>query len=444
MNTALYRTICHWLRDLIRGTQWEGHVFAVGGCCRDEILGRDIKDVDLAVDLPNGGVELATWLHNRRLTVGRPIYFEKYGTAKLRLKAFPDDEIELVQTRREKYTDRTTRNPEVVSGSLQDDCFRRDFTVNTLYHDISADKMIDLTGRGIADIREGVLRTPSDPDETFDDDPVRILRCIRFAARFGWKIDPAVRDALYRNIDRLSIVSRERCRAELTKMLTGPDPHAALEMLADTGGAPYVLPLLAEAVPRKGAEEKVPGLWHHAVDSVEAMKDDSAPLRLAAFLHDIGKLRTRVKERNGSVRYPRHALIGADMAQKALRSMKFEPETYLETAFLIRNHDATEDWGPTAEDMTDRQLRALQEKCGSPERLERLLTLIEAIGSAPATQTARIRVRSAELQEEGSDKFSREAPPSPGEAPAGHRRGGRRRRQARTRREKRGGNMRNF
>lgn len=414
MNTALYHQICHRLRELIKDTPWEGHVYAVGGCCRDEILGRDIKDVDLAVDLPNGGIEFAHWLHNRRLTVGRPIYFEKYGTARLVLKAFPHDEIELVQTRREKYTDRTTRNPEVVSGTLRDDCFRRDFTVNTLYHDISRDETIDLTGRGIADIREGVLRTPDDPEVTFDDDPVRILRCIRFAARFGWRIEEHTLRALYNNVSRLSIVSRERCRGELSKMLTDPNPAAALRLLADSGAAPYLLPLIGEMLPRENQPERVPGLWHHSVDSVEALAstgEEDTAMRVAAFLHDIGKLRTRVKDKNGTVRYPRHELIGADMVHKALRGLKFEPDTLKEICFLIRHHAATEEWGDRAEDMTDRKLRALQTTCASPQRLERLLKIITAIGSAPATQTERIRVRSAELQEEGSDGFSREAGP---------------------------------
>ncbi|MDE7159986.1 MAG: HD domain-containing protein [Muribaculaceae bacterium] len=415
MNTALYHRICQWLRDLIKDTPWEGHVFAVGGCCRDALMGREIKDVDLAVDLPNGGVEFARWLHTRRLTAGRPIYFEKYGTARLVLKAFPHDEIELVQTRKEKYTDRTSRNPEVVSGTLRDDCFRRDFTVNTLYHDISRDETIDLTGRGAEDIRAGILRTPDDPDVTFDDDPVRILRCIRFAARFGWTIEESTLRALYNNVDRLSIVSRERCRGELGKMLTDPDPAEALRLLADTGAIRYLLPLLAEMAPSKDHPEKVPGLWHHSVDSVAAvaaMGEDSTELRMAAFLHDIGKLRTRVKDRKGTVRYPRHELIGGEMVHKALRGLKFEHEPLKEICFLIRHHADTEEWGDMAEDMTDRRLRALQNTCASPQRLERLLKLITAIGSAPATQTARIRVRSAELQDEGSDAFSREAAPA--------------------------------
>lgn len=411
MNTELYHRICKWLAKLVKGTPWEGHIFAVGGCCRDEILGLDIKDVDLAVDLPNGGIEFASWLHNRRLTVERPIYFDKYGTAKLRLKAFPDDEIELVQTRREKYTDRTSRNPEVVSGTLRDDCFRRDFTVNTLYRDISRDETVDLTGCGVEDIRRGVLRTPSDPEETFDDDPVRILRCLRFAARFGWEIEEGTMRALLGNIPRLEIVSRERCRGELLKMLTGPDPRRALSLLAETGAARYLLPMLDEIVPKEGRPEKVPGLWHHLVDSVSAVETDDPALRVAAFLHDVGKLRTAVRERNGSVRYPRHELIGSDMVHKALRSLKFEPPLLGEISFLIRHHDATEEWGPDAEDMTDRSLRKLQAVCASPTRFDRLMTLIAAIGSAPESQTRRIRVRSAELQAEGSDGFSREPIP---------------------------------
>ena len=134
-------------------------------------MGYEIKDLDLAIDLPNGGVKFARWLQKKRLTIGHPIYFLKFGTAKLRLRRFPDDEIEMVQTRREQYTKETSRCPEVCFGSIEDDCYRRDFTVNSLYYDITRRKMVDITGLGIPDMQAGLLRTPLDPDATFNDDP---------------------------------------------------------------------------------------------------------------------------------------------------------------------------------------------------------------------------------------------------------------------------------
>lgn len=110
MTTELYIEIRHYLRILIRDTEWEGHLFAVGGCCRDELMALPIKDVDLTVDLPCGGIRFAEWLHANGLTLHEPVAYPNYGTAMLRLKAFPDDELELVQTRKEKYTDHNRRN----------------------------------------------------------------------------------------------------------------------------------------------------------------------------------------------------------------------------------------------------------------------------------------------------------------------------------------------
>ena len=292
MNTHLYNEICRYLRETVENTEWEGHIYAVGGCIRDEILGREIKDVDIAVDIPGGGVGFARWLHRRRHTLGRPIYFEKYGTAKLVLKRFPHDEIETVQTRAEKYTKATSRCPEVVAGTIEDDCYRRDFTVNTLYKNLATGEILDITGRGIPDIQEGILRTPMNPEITFDDDPVRILRCLRFAARFGWKIEPEVMTALNNNISRLSIVSKERHRTELGKMVAGNNPVGALTLLCETGAIEYMLPLLRELA--KNRE-----LWRDAVEAISRIPEEDLPLRFAALFHDIGKLRSRAVNKRG-------------------------------------------------------------------------------------------------------------------------------------------------
>lgn len=415
MTTELYYEICRWLAAEIKGTKWENHVFAVGGCCRDEILGLEIQDLDLAVDLPRGGIDFTRWLQRKRQISGTPVFFFKFGTAKLHLKRWPEEEIEIVQTRSEKYTKKTSRCPEVVSGTIEEDCLRRDFTVNSLYRDISNDRILDLTGRGIHDIKEGIIRTPQDPDVTFDDDPVRILRCVRFATRFGWKIEAGTAEAMRRNIDRLSIVSRERNRSELSKMITGDKPALALTMLKDLGALKYMLPLLGEL---SGSLSKNPSIPHEEIDTIwsDAMKtldnleDNDMALRLAALLADAGRLRTRVRNKRGVVSYPNFETVGANMVRRALRSIKIEPEELEDITFYIRNQNSISLWGPYGELMTDKELRRLQHKAGSKIRFERLLKFINA-GSGNSGQTPlteRILQRTAEMEAEGTDLFGRE------------------------------------
>lgn len=235
MTTELFHKICEYLRELTANTPWSGHLYAVGGCCRDEMLHIPINDVDLAVDMPDGGIALADWLWCEGLLVEEPVTYPMFGTAMFRLKEFPDDEIEVVQTRREKYTPGRAGNPVTCFGSLKEDCFRRDLTVNSLYYDIRDKRFIDFTGRGIDDINNHVLRTPDDPEVTFDDDPIRILRCIRFASRLGWGIEPATYEALRNNVKNVTHVTRSRLRGELNKMLLSDDPVKALKLLRRTG-----------------------------------------------------------------------------------------------------------------------------------------------------------------------------------------------------------------
>lgn len=328
MTDNTYRKILEYFRRISEGTKWDGHLYAVGGCVRDEILGAPIHDVDIAVDLPDGGVKFAIWLLRHKYLVEMPVLFRKFGTAKLRLRKFPEEEIEVVQTRAEKYTDKTSRCPEVVNGTIEEDCFRRDFTVNTLYRSIKTGEILDMTGRGVHDIREGVIRTPLDPYETFDDDPVRILRCLRFAARFGWKIDEATIEALKSSVDRLAIVSRERWSAEFRKMLFGRNVRGSLGVLAEIGGLKYMNELmreLSETTPEPGDRT----LLEMGIDAVcrleeEGVEDEAQ--RLAAFFGNVGMLRAAVRDKSGVMRYPRHEHIGGLMAGRLLKHMGVEKE----------------------------------------------------------------------------------------------------------------------
>lgn len=176
MTLDQYIEIRHTIRDTIKGTAWENHVYVVGGCVRDELMGNEIKDVDMCVDLPGGGVHFAEWLYSNKQITCKPITYPTYGTAMFHLRQFPDLELECVQTRKEKYPDAKTRNPETAFGSIEEDCFRRDLTINALYRNVSTDELLDYTGRGVEDIQNHTIRTTTDPDIIFDDDPLRILR----------------------------------------------------------------------------------------------------------------------------------------------------------------------------------------------------------------------------------------------------------------------------
>lgn len=328
MKDSTYHQILEYFRSISQGSKWEGHLYAVGGCVRDEILGAPIHDVDIAVDIPNGGVDFAMWLLRHKYLVEMPILFRKFGTAKLRLRKFPEEEIEVVQTRAEKYTDKTSRCPEVVSGTIKEDCFRRDFTVNTLYRNIRTGEILDMTGRGVHDIKEGIIRTPLDPYETFDDDPVRILRCLRFAARFGWKIDEATMEALKRSVDRLSIVSRERWSAEFRKMLFGRNVRDSLGVLCEIGGFKYMNQLIREMSETVPAESDK-SILEMGIESVARLEEDGIEdeaKRLAAFFGNVGMLRTAVRDKSGKMRYPRHEHIGGLMTGRLLKQMGMDKQ----------------------------------------------------------------------------------------------------------------------
>ncbi len=418
MTDGNYNDILAFLRSLIKGTQWEGKVFAVGGCCRDTAMGTPVKDVDLAVALPDGGVEFARWLHSRHLTLREPILFVKYGTARLTLKEFPDDEIELVQTRREKYDDRTKRDPSVAFGSIEEDCFRRDLTINTLYYDISNSRLLDLTGKALHDIEHHIIRTPSDPDTTFDDDPVRILRAVRFAARYDWDIAPEAFESMKRYVGRLSIISPERMWGEFEKILTCPHPARALSMLREVGAIPFIMPELCKMFDLRQSSFHFGTVWDHTLRTVELVPDDII-LRTAALLHDIGKTVSATTAPDGTPRFPRHdkrarGIVGSTLGRLHCRSPFID-----KVVFLVVNHEAAKSWGPEAQKMSDSQLRKLEFQCRTHARFERLLTLIDADNRSYAPdhcmpgQVPAIRRRAAELKASHTDGFSIKLPVKP-------------------------------
>lgn len=411
MTTQLYIRICKYLRDKIAGTQWEGHVFTVGGCCRDMVLGYEIKDVDLAVDLPNGGVEFAEWLYKNKLSTMHPVIFQRYGTAMLRLRAFPHDDIEIVQTRAEKYTDRNSRNPETAHGSIVDDCMRRDLTINALYYDLTAGKLLDITGRSMDDIRNKVIATPLDPDSTYDDDPIRILRTVRFASRLGWDLPVPIFEAMRRNSDRLSIIKPERLRGEFEKILLGTNPGAAIDMLRACGAMRFIAPELDPLVTMRYLPDSDDTVWDHTLRTLDILPPDLT-IRWAALLCDIAMALSteRVEDKLSHASRSRH------MVMQVLVRLRYHQPLYKDIIYLCANHEQTSDWGKHAERMDDSKLRRLQYLSGRPEKLDMLLTLVDAYNKslpAPHTrsrQVAEIRKRDAEMQADGTAMYTYHLP----------------------------------
>lgn len=326
MTEAKYREILEYLRGVIEGTRWEGQVYTVGGCLRDAMMGRDIHDVDLAVTVPDGGVLFPMWLEREGLTLEPPTLYRRFSSSRLKLKAFPEDEIEVVQTRREQYTDANSRCPEVCFGSIQDDCERRDLTINSLYQNVTTGEVLDLTGRGISDIRNHVIQTPMAPDDTYSDDPIRILRTLRFAVRYGWRIPDDVWDAMKANAGRMKIVRRPRVSTEFEKMMLSNDPVKLLRMMKDIGVIFRVLPELCHLYRVKdhtlreklGANAPLPTLWDvtlRRLEEVVGAEEDSLEARYAALFSQFHRIKIpytfdeREKERHNRRGRGRNAVV---------------------------------------------------------------------------------------------------------------------------------------
>jgi len=261
--------------DLISGmvsgsSQFRNKAFIAGGAVRDEIMGKTSHDIDIVVALPGGGIKLAEWLHSRLQLSHRPVTFPKFGTAMINLDGVTHNdvdlsgvEIEMVQTRAEKY-DPSSRKPTTAYGTLEQDVERRDLTINSLLKDLTTGEILDLTGKGLQDIKDGTIRTPMDPNVTFDDDPLRILRAVRFTSRYDYHMTEEISKAIMDNADRLSIISKERIRDELGKILTGSNAEVGVKLLVDLDLVQHIIPQLVgkeqEMTRLKFSENLIPAM----------------------------------------------------------------------------------------------------------------------------------------------------------------------------------------
>ncbi len=416
MELQRYIEIRHALRDIIKGSIWENHVFVVGGCVRDELMGNEIKDVDICIDIPNGGERFAEWLFINKLTTSKPVTYPTYGTAMFRLCLFPDYEIECVQTRKKKYSNERNHTPNSVFGSIMEDCYLRDLTINALCRNVSTDELLDLTGKGVADIKSHVLRTTSAPDIIFDDDPLRILRCIRFAARYGWNIEEDTYQSILKNVFRLEFISRERIREEFNKMLTCKSPVKAMELLKETGAMHYIIPELEETYRMKQNHYHFGSVWEHTLKVLDNIESSDLLLRMSALLHDIGKVRTREETDDGKVHFIGHEEKSAEMVDHILRKLKYPTDFIRKVQFLVRHHMVAKAWQDDLSQMKPKHLRKLQYVCRTEERFDNLLLLIDADNNAHAAnycmenQVRLIKKRTEQMKKESTALFDYQLP----------------------------------
>lgn len=370
MDKSVYIEIRDRLKTLISGTEFENRVFFVGGCCRDDIMGCEIKDIDISVALPDGGIRLAQWLYAEEYAASEPSVFHEYHTAKFRLAEYPEIELESVQTRKESYPDRESRNPVTSYGTHEEDCMRRDLTVNALYQNVSTGEIVDITGKGLKDIRDHIIRTPADPYRTYDEDPLRILRCVRFASRFGWEIEKETLAAMVEMVPRMSILTPARISEEFMKMLQDDRPAMAVELLCSIGAVEYVL-------------HETPS--DAAIRALRTLSLETADMRL--------RLAT--------------LLYGSQSARDIMDRLRLSIAEVSDITCLIQCCSEVLQW----ETVEDSRIREMQYKCVTADRFKEVLLLAASLSDGEA-KMIEIKRRSSAMTEDGTAMYGYKLPVS--------------------------------
>lgn len=346
--------------------------YVVGGYVRDALLGREVKDIDVVV--LGSGIEFAKSYAKKAGRTNLVVY-ENFGTAMLQ---FDDVKLEFVGARKESYR-KDSRKPLVESGSLHDDLSRRDFTVNAIAASLNKHTFgtIEDPFRGRDDLRSKLIRTPLDPATTFDDDPLRILRALRFASQLQFSIDPPVLQAGKAMRDRLKIVSQERITDEFLKIMASSQPSIGLQLMHDTGILDIVFPEVAQLA---GVDQR--NEYHHkdvlrhtlkVVDNISETTENIW-LRMAALLHDIAKPRTKAFKEGIGWTFHGHEEVGARMVKPIFRRMKLPLEHVPYIEKLVRLH--LRPMALVDEGVTDSAIRRLLFEAG--EDIDDLMKLCHA------------------------------------------------------------------
>lgn len=366
-------------------------VFVVGGFVRDLFLERHSKDIDFVT--VGSGIELASEITKKLGNKAKLTVFPNYGTAQVKFK---DLELEFVGARRESYN-KDSRNPIVENGTLEEDLTRRDFTINAMAISLNKNRFGELLDpfHGLLDLSKGIIQTPTDPDITFSDDPLRMLRAIRFATQLKipappdaekvdpWKLEnfrlaPETFDAIKRNASRMEIITRERINVELSKIMMSPQPSVGWKLLDQGGLLYYVFPSLlplkgVEIVGGRGHKDN----FHHTLQVVDnvAKRSDNEWLRWAALLHDIAKPATKKYDPVLGWTFHSHNFVGEKMVPAIFREMKLPLNEKMKyVAKLVGLHMRPQSVGENG--VTDSGVRRLITEAG--DDIEDLMLLAES------------------------------------------------------------------
>jgi poly(A) polymerase len=390
------------LRLLKRAADEQGiKAWVVGGYVRDRLIGHAQPDLDVVVE--EGGAGQLAQRFSELGGAGPPVIFERYGTAQVTL---PGHLVEFVSARSESYPPES-RKPHVRPATLDEDLRRRDFTVNTLLMDFDGN-IHDRLGSARADLEARILRTPADPLQTFNDDPLRMLRAVRFAAQLGFELAPELLPAMRELSGRLasSVISVERTAEELRKMLLSERPGLALELLDSGGLLEIVLPELSAC---KGVEQSgyhTHDVFGHTVLTVGLTPPDLV-LRLAAVLHDVGKPATATAD--GA--FTGHEEVGAGIARTALERLRFSQKEVDAVVSLVRLHLRPVYYRA---EWSDGAVRRLARDAGT--QIERLMALARAdIGASAYPEPEKLEELAGRLAAVLSEQPTRLAPPIDGE-----------------------------
>lgn len=395
ITTTPEKEVERLIRAVLFGTltDFQGKVFSVGGFVRDDVLGIPSKDLDIVVEMERGAESFSKALHAmfkesvsqaHQLGASYPIWHLSFkGDVRFDDELFQTTgaEVDFADTQVEMFPDAESRQRNTKFGTIEQDIERRDFTVNMLLRDLTSGKLRDLTGVSKQDIELGILRGhPSvSLDKIFSDDPLRMIRLIRFHAKFGWRLGSGVLECVERNAERIKIISGERIRDELIKIMEYGKLALAIRMMSETGLLKYVIP---EVAAMHGVEQDV---YHHSEGDVFVhtmlLVEKAKPTviaQLSALLHDVGKPACQeVFPQDGApprIKFLKHEDVGAELAEHILRRLKFEIVVIEKIKKMIQFHlraHFSPEWSSKA-------VRKFVRECG--DDLEDILHLTEIDG----------------------------------------------------------------